>query len=231
MDRILVLDNSIENDAYLPLAYWGPFLMPAYDVFRASRGELPADLNDYSHILLSGSTASVLENTGWIQAEMDLIRSAVEQGKVILGSCFGHQIIAAAMFGMDALNRRQAPEIGWTDIEILADDALFGRSGRKIEGFVFHYDEVCNLPKGQATVLARSDQCRNLGFKLRGKPVWGVQPHFEMGIGDGLKYLDIVRGDGIPDKRTLFNSAESFPRDSGWIIPMLKAFYNTRPLV
>ena len=46
-----------------------------------------------------------------MQAEMDLIRTAVNQGKVILGSCFGHQIIAGALFGMGAVRSRKGPEI------------------------------------------------------------------------------------------------------------------------
>ncbi len=230
MNRILFLDNSIENDAYHPLAYWGPLFMFAYDSYRACFGELPTELDGYSHIFISGSSASVLENTEWMQAEMELIRCAVNQGKVILGSCFGHQIIAGALFGMGAVRKRKGPEIGWPDIEIIADDALFGKCGRKIHSFVFHFDEVCNLAENQATVIARSKGCGVLVFKLNGKPVWGVQPHFEMGIVEGLKFIELVQGEGIPDKQSFFNSAENFPKDSGWIIPLLKVFYDTRPL-
>ncbi len=229
MDRILFLDNSIENDAYQPLTYWEPLLMFAYDSYRACTGEMPTDLNAYSHIIISGSAASVLENAGWMQAQMRLIRTAVNQGKVILGSCFGHQIIAGALFGMGAVRRRKGPDIGWPDIEIITDDALLGKCGRKINSFVFHFDEVCNLAENQATVIARSKECGILGFKLNGKPVWGLQPHFEMGIVEGLKYIELVQGEGIPDKQYLFNSAENFPKDSGWVIPLLKAFYGTRP--
>ena len=230
MDRILFLDNSIENDAYHPLAYWEPLLMFAYDSYRACFGELPTELDGYSHIFISGSSASVLENAEWMQAEMDLIRLAVNQGKVILGSCFGHQIIAGALFGMGAVRKRKGPEIGWPDIEIIGDDPLFGKCSRKIHGFVFHFDEVCNLPGNQATVIARSKRCGVLVFKLNGKPVWGVQPHFEMGIVEGLKFIEMVHEAGMANKQSFFNSAENFPKDSGWIIPLLKAFYDTRPL-
>ena len=84
MDRILFLDNSIENDLYMPLSYWEPVLLFGFDAYRASAGELPDDLNAYSHIFISGSTASVLDNTDWIRSEQELIRNAVDRGKVVL---------------------------------------------------------------------------------------------------------------------------------------------------
>ena len=230
MNRILFLDNSIQNDLYKPLSYWEPVLLFEFDSYRASAGELPDDLDAYSHIFISGSTASVLDNTDWINAEQELIRRAVDRGKVILGSCFGHQIIARALFGDGAVRKRPALDVGWPAIEILADDALLGEAGSKIYGHVFHYDDVCRINENEATVIARSKACEILAFKLNGKPVWGIQPHFEMGIVEGLKFIEWANGDGIPDRTSLFDSSENYPRDSGWIIPLMKAYHQMRPL-
>jgi hypothetical protein len=63
MNRILFLDNSIENDLYRPLSYWEPVLLFEFDSYRASAGQLPDDLDAYSHIFISGSTASVLDKS------------------------------------------------------------------------------------------------------------------------------------------------------------------------
>jgi len=230
MDRILFLDNSIKNDLYKPLAYWEPVLLLDFDSYRASAGELPHALDDYSHIFISGSTASVLDNADWIEAEQELIRTAVDQGKVVVGSCFGHQIIARALFGDGAVRKRRALDVGWPEIEILADDALLGEAGSKIYGYVFHYDEVCKIDENEATVIARSDACKILAFKLKDRPVWGIQPHFEMGIVEGLKFVELVKGEGVPDRQSYFNSTKKLPRDSGWIIPLMKAYHNARPL-
>jgi GMP synthase-like glutamine amidotransferase len=230
MNRILFLDNSIENDLYRPLSYWEPVLLFEFDSYRASAGELPDDLDAYSHIFISGSTASVLDNADWIKAEQELIRTAVDHGKVTVGSCFGHQIIARALFGDGAVRKRPALDLGWPEIEILADDALLGAAGSKIHGYVFHYDEVCQIDEKKATVIARSKACEILAFKLKDRPVWGIQPHFEMGIVEGLKFIEWVKGDGIPDRQSFFNSVENYPRDSGWIIPLMKAYHLTQPL-
>lgn len=230
MHKILFLDNSIADDTYRPLDYWKPLLMFPFDLFRVSAHELPSDLTAYSHIIITGSTASVLQNTDWMQTEVEFIRKATASGKVILGSCFGHQIIARALFGADAVRVREKPEIGWPEIEVIADDSLLGESGRSIFSYVFHYDEVCRVPKDLATVIARSDTCGIQGFKLNGKPVWGIQPHFEMGIVEGLNYLDIAAGDGVPTRTSLLESDLDYPRDSGWVVPLMKAFHAVRPL-
>ena len=230
MDRILFLDNSIDNDDYQPLPYWEPLLMFPFDFFRVPTGQWPDGLDSYSHILITGSTASVLDDTDWMQTEVELIQNAVNKGKVILGSCFGHQMIARSLFGRNAVRRREKPEIGWPDIKIIARDALLGQAGRTINGFVFHFDEVCKIPQEQASIIARSVECEILAFKLKGRPVWWIQPHFQMGIVEGIQLIDRSAGDGIPAKQYFFNTAENPPRDSGWIIPLMKAFHETRPL-
>lgn len=230
MNRILFLDNSIDNDVYQPLPYWEPLLRFPFDFFRVSSGQWPDGLDTYSHILITGSTASVLDDTDWMQTEVELIQNAVNKGKVILGSCFGHQMIARSLFGLDAVRRREKPEIGWPDIQIIARDALLGEADRSINGFVFHFDEVCKAPQEQALIIARSADCEILGFKLKDRPVWGIQPHFEMGIVEGIQIIDRSAGDEIPAKQYFFDTAENPPRDSGWIIPLMKAFQEARPV-
>ena len=230
MDRILFLDNSIKDDLYRPLSYWEPVLMFDFDTYRASAGEFPDNLDNYSHIFLTGSTASVIADTDWIRSEQELIRLAVDLGKVMVGSCFGHQIIARALFGDDAVRKRPSLDAGWPEIEIIADDALLGKAGSKIFGYVFHYDEVCKLDEKRAKIIARSKACEILAFKLKDKPVWGIQPHFEMGIVEGLKFLELVKAEGVPDRKSCFASVDNFPQDSGWIIPFMRAFHSARPL-
>jgi GMP synthase-like glutamine amidotransferase len=230
MNRILFLDNSLDDDPYQPLSYWDPLLLFPYDLFRVSAGELPHELESYSHILITGSAASVLDDTEWMQAEVDFIQKAVNKGKVILGSCFGHQIIARSLFGMDAVRKREKPEIGWPDIQIVCSDALLGESGRTLHSFIFHYDEVCALPEEKASIIARSKECDILAFKVKERPVWGIQPHFEMGIVQGLRYIDNFKGNQVPDRQIFFSAAEYMPKDSGWVIPLIKAFHETHPV-
>jgi len=70
-----------------------------------------------------------------------------------------------------------------------------------------------------------------MGFKLLDRPAWGIQPHFEMGIIEGMKFLEMVKGTGVPDRQSYFASADKYPQDSGWIIPFMRAYHNARPLL
>ena len=80
MQRILFLDSAVENDTYSALDLWRPLLVYPFDVFRTALGEWPSDLGAYSHLLITGSSASVLENNEWMKTEAKLIESAVNQG-------------------------------------------------------------------------------------------------------------------------------------------------------
>ncbi len=229
MNRILILDNSTDYSVYRPLEHWKPLLLFPFDSFHASAGELPSRLDPYSHMILTGSQASVLENADWMVAEMELIRLAVETGKVILGVCFGHQMIAGSLFGMSAVRKRENPEVGWPDIEVIKSDPLLGESGQIINCFVLHFDEVCHLPEEKVTVLARSSECSILSFKLKHRPVWGIQPHPEIGIVEGLNLIKILVGSELLEKQYLSHAAQSSPKDSGWIVPLIREFQKIRP--
>lgn len=231
MNRILILDNSIDHSVYQPLEHWKPLLLFPFDSFHVSAGELPSSLDPYSHIIVTGSEASVLDKADWIVAEEELVRTGVRKGRVILGSCFGHQMIARSLFGINSVKRMEKAEIGWSGIEVVKSDSLVGQSDQIIHSFVLHFDEVCNLPKHEATVLARSSRSGIQAFKLRRRPVWGIQPHPEIGIVEGLRLLAKLLGRELCQRQYLLQTRQSGPKDSGWIVPLMRAFQKTRPSV
>ena len=230
MNRILFIDNSTDHSLYKPFEHWKPLLFDPVEVFHAPFDKREPDLDKYSHIILSGSLSSTLENKPWMLFEEEIIRKAVYQGKVVLGNCFGHQLIAKAFFGEKAVSVRDYPEIGWPAMKIVNDCQLLGDAGEIIFGFVLHFDEVCHLPGDQAEVLLVSVECDNLAFKFKNCPVWGIQPHFEIGIAQGLAVIEQVSGPGIPDRRVFLDNDQYGPRDSGRIAKIIREFTNTRPL-
>ena len=60
--------------------------------------------------------------------------------------------------------------------------------------------------------------------------MWGIQPHFEMGIVQGLRYIDTVKGSQVPDRQIFFSADQYMPKDSGWVIPLIKRFHETQPV-
>ena len=228
MNRILILDNSTDREVYNPVEHWKPLLLFPFDAYAASSGEFPSSLDPYSHVLVTGSPVSILEEDNWMVSEQEIIRAAVGEGKVILGSCFGHQLIARSLFGKEVVRKREKPEIGW-DITVIETDPLLGEAGRTLNALILHFDEVCNLPDDRAAVLARSSECDTLAFKVRGKPVWGIQPHPEIGIVESLKLIEILAGDQLPEPKYFLKASPSLPRDSGWVVALMREFQKVQP--
>jgi GMP synthase-like glutamine amidotransferase len=190
MVRLLFVDNSETIPHYTPTEHWKACFPEDFRRVYAPAGELSGlDPKDYSHILLSGSESCSLDEKSWMLEEEKLVRAAVAAKIPILGSCFGHQLIAKAMFGREAVRVRKKPELGWKQLRVLASDPLWGKVGEIQSAFLFHYDEVAFVPSDKAVVVAESDECAVQSFKLHDAPVWGIQSHFEIGVSEGLWLL------------------------------------------
>ncbi len=130
--RIAIIDNAIYRDIYKPVAHWGAFLPgSAWTSFYAPAGKLP-DPDDFSHFIFTGSEASILDREAWVAPEIELARTAYKHGKLLLGSCYGHQLLALALAGPDHIGRAPEPEIGWIAVDILEDSAVLGPPCRAI---------------------------------------------------------------------------------------------------
>ena len=100
----------------------------------------------------------------------------------MLGLCFGSQILAASMFGLDQIVVRDDREKGHGTVRLSEDarmsDPLTAGLPEVIPVFHWHRDEV-RADHPRLRVLASSDRCRNQIWRWRDGPVRGVQPHPE----------------------------------------------------
>ena len=135
----------------------------------------------FSHFILTGSEASILDLQPWVAAEIDFVIRAFEAGKSILGSCYGHQLLARALAGPAHVGRCREPEIGWIPINIKPVAAFLG-SARTAHAFSLHFDEVRDLPADRFDILASTEICPVQGFAVRGRNVHGFQIHPEIDI-------------------------------------------------
>ncbi len=207
--RTLILDNSVVPIFLREGRLTRQWFDQPVQTLSALRQPLPA-LDSFDRLVLSGSEASVLDDRPWIQREMEFVRRAVEEGKPVLGACFGHQLLARALWGRKYVRRAAAPEFGWRNIRLDTSDALFTGLPREATMFCSHFDEVVDLPD-EAQALASSDYCPVHAFRLRGRPVWGVQFHPEMDRLGGLAILTwfgLLRRKVHLDSSTAWRAAE-----------------------
>jgi GMP synthase-like glutamine amidotransferase len=222
--KIAVVDNSVEPDIYRPVDHWARYLPPGWVSFRAPDGKLPNFDHGFTHLILTGSEASVLDLEPWANAEIDWIREADHRGLALLGSCYGHQLLAAALAGPDFVGSCSQPELGWIPVEACGTSEVFGSRGTISHVFSLHFDEVRSLP-APFVVLAETDLCPVQAFAHPGKPVRGYQIHPEIDPEEGRFLLRAQaerngRGGGDIYRQAL----QQTPRDSGLIHPIVREF-------
>jgi GMP synthase-like glutamine amidotransferase len=178
--RILLVNNAVHRHLFRPDWQWKAHLkgLEIHTVNLPSC-DAPCDVSRYSHVILTGSEASILTAKPWFDREATLIRQAVAMGVPILGSCFGHQMLVYALSGPEYVRRANPPEVGWADIEMTGVDPLFGGLTNPWRTFVYHFDEVVDPPEPW-TVLGRTRHCRTHLIRYGDDPVWGIQAHPEI---------------------------------------------------
>jgi GMP synthase-like glutamine amidotransferase len=181
---------------------------------------------DFTHIILTGSEASIVEREPWVDKEAAFVQDAVAHGLPILGSCYGHQLLALALGGADRVRRCPQPEVGWYPIQIIEKNSLLGDKG-VVFAFCSHFDEAVGLGP-EYRILASSPGCPIQAFKLRGLPVWGIQFHPEIDIPDARRFLHNLIELGLPTAPIFSGALRTKPRDSGLIRRIVRHFLGAK---
>lgn len=180
MKRVLILDGSIHPEFYRPVNDWKTLLgAVAADVVHLPSGERVRDLATYSHVIVTGSEASIVNPEPWYEAEIAAVREAHALGLPMLGSCFGHQMLALALSGPSSVSASATPEVGWIPIHRVHDDPLFASLPDPFHVFASHFDEV-RFPPPPWCVLLKSADCGVQAMRYGDKPIWGIQAHPEI---------------------------------------------------
>lgn len=209
--RLLVVDNAIDHGMYRPVEHWAALAGFVPEHVHVPGGEPLPEPGMHSHVILSGSESSITEPEGWALRELGWVRQLAERGVHILGSCWGHQLIAAALGGPTCVRRSPTPEFGWEQVEVRDDAGLLAGS---FESFVSHFDEVVAGSHPSLRVLARTARCAVHALRWAAAPIWGLQAHPEITAETALPFLRTA-AERWPQAAALFTEALQQPvRDS-----------------
>ena len=155
---------------------------------RVDLGKKVPDLRNFDAVFFAGGEYRPNQfDLPIFQAERKRIMEALEANVPILGICLGHQLLIHWLGGKV---KRGKWEIGWLPITVhepgLSDPLLDGL-GQEFYGFLWHGDQITQLPE-EFELLASSEICRVQAYRLRDRPVWGVQfnPQYTPKIAENL---------------------------------------------
>ncbi len=167
-----------------------------FSIYNVVRGEYPCENERFDAFLVTGSKADSFGTDAWILELRSYLLLRYQAGDVLLGICFGHQILALALGG----NTERA-EQGWgvgvhsyrMQVPALGDRGC----PENLRMLISHRDQVTRLPEG-AQLLASSDFCPNAAFMLEDQ-VLCFQGHPEFTADFSRSLLQLRQGIYTPE--------------------------------
>lgn len=124
-----------------------------FRVYRALDGELPNSPAECDAWLITGSRHSVLDNSPWMLALADFVRSTAQEAGRLAGICFGHQLVASALGG-----RVGRAANGWSIGRQTYEITDPAGNAKPVALNAIHEDQVIELPDN-ARILGGSASC------------------------------------------------------------------------
>lgn len=187
--------------------------------------EFPDAVEDCDAYLVSGSQHSVNDDYPWLKKLYLLVNLIYQNNKPLIGICFGHQLIAAALGG-----KVEASENGWgvgaskckrltTHACMQEDEAVTA-----VSLLYSHQDQITRLPP-ESQVLMANDFCQYAMIEC-GERFLGIQGHPEFSKGYSRALLELRR-EILPEmvhKRAIdsLNNELDSQRVKQWILRYLE---------
>ena len=160
------------------IAAWANLHGYAVRIHHLYRGDEFPSVDSFDLLVVMGGEMNIYQDRDypWLKPERNLIRTALQQGKKVVGICLGSQLIADA-FG-SRVHQNAEYEIGWFPITF-TNEGLDAFPELPAQATVLHWHgDTFELPSG-ATRLAMSPGCPEQGFIIQ-KKCLGLQFHFEV---------------------------------------------------
>lgn len=149
----------------------------SFEVVACHQGQFPDSNTQVDGWITTGSKCGANDDADWIGQFSDVIRMLWQTRQVLVGICFGHQMIAKALGG-----RVERSTLGWglgaypTVLE-QQEPWMTPWHSSSLQLLASHQDQVTELPP-QGRVLARSGFCPIYMMQV-GDTFLGIQGHPE----------------------------------------------------
>lgn len=176
----------------------------SFEIFDVRLGEFPASTAVCDGWLITGSKSDAHGDDAWVLKLCDFIREIDAKGQVLVGICFGHQVIARALGG-----RVEKFTGGWgvgVHHYQVVDNTISALDRSDIAFCAFHQDQVLEKPEKMTTFLT-SDFCQHAGLIYQDR-ILTFQGHPEFSKAYESELIDMYDG------KTLTTEEAAQARDS-----------------
>ena len=185
--RIQLIEHDPEDFSRTNITLWAAEKEYQLEQVFICNGEPLPTLDSFDWLMVMGGSQHAWDVASypWIKAEKAFLQQVLASNKIVVGICFGAQLLAEALGGR--IFPAQYKEIGWHDVKLNSDGRasfLFNQIPDAFTTFHWHSDHF-SLPNG-CTPLASSKATENQAFVCKQRPVVGLQFHPEY-------TLDMVR--------------------------------------
>jgi len=168
-----------------------------FESFPILDGGFPGSPSDCDLWAVTGSSAGVYENHGWIPPLEDFIRRCRDVNQPMVGICFGHQIIAQALGGKVRRSSR-GWGLGVTRYPVTHWPRLLGPAPGALDLPACHRDQIEEPPE-DAQVVSGTEFCPNAALWYPDFALT-VQGHPEFSSGYLAALLQDLRKELISDE-------------------------------
>jgi GMP synthase-like glutamine amidotransferase len=147
-----------------------------FHTFEVTEGQFPEDPTSFDAVILTGSPAFIEDNDGWIARELDHVRQLDAARVPLVGLCFGHQAIVAALGGR--VHKVETWIFGATEFDITETRPWMTPAKDHMRLYAANLAQAQTLPEG-FDLLGGSSRCP-IALAAKGDHIFTTQFHPEM---------------------------------------------------
>ncbi|MHA2940422.1 glutamine amidotransferase-related protein [Vibrio sp. RC27] len=192
-----------------------------YAIYSALERMLPDDIDQCEGYIITGSVHDSYADELWINELASWIRRCDQQGKPLVGICFGHQIINIALGGVVEKSTK-GWGIGMSVNKVLQTKTWMKPKKTSINVLVSHQDQIIESPNDMVHI-ASSDFCPHYMLAkddhiltIQGHPEFSVDfvrriVELKHGTIDEARYLEALKSLKLsPDSSTIMQWIAQF---------------------
>jgi GMP synthase-like glutamine amidotransferase len=191
-----------------------------FEIFDVTEGNFAEDPTIYDAVILTGSPAYLDDGDAWIDRLCDHIRQMVTANTPLIGLCFGHQAIMAALGGV--VERKEFWIFGGAEFSVNERRDWMDPRADHLKLYAANKAQVTGLPDG-FDLLGASPECP-FAMTALGDQVFTTQFHPEMDDGFIAALIDEYEGYLGPDVAEASRASIKIPADGALFGKWMRQF-------